>query len=259
MTPRARAEGNPFGLPEALFGLASGFVLSILAVSAYDGVAHVPAARETTPETVISLLALWIGLLGAVLFAARLHPAPAESGVTEATVTGSLRRAYGFSLRPWPDIPLGVACGLAGQFLLVPLLELPLTPFVPHLSQRLGHPTRELLGPATSGGTATLVLVAVLVSLGSPLVEELFFRGLVLRALLFRFRRLGRRVGPALSVVTTGIVFGLVHFEELQLLALCGFGVVLGLLAWWTGRLGPSIVAHVAFNSSTVIAYVLTH
>lgn len=258
MTPSARAGGNPFGLAEALFGLAAGFLLSLLAVSAYAGIAHVPATSETTAETVISLVALWIGLIGAVALASRLRR-PAGGGEVAGPSLGSLRFDYGFAIRPWPDLPLGVAVGLAGQFLLVPVLELPLEPFVHHLSQRLGHPTRELLGPAASGGTATLVLISVLVCVGSPLVEELFFRGLVLRALLFRFRTLGRVAGPALSIVTTGIVFGLVHFEELQLLALSGFGVVLGLLAWWSGRLGPSIVAHVAFNSSTVIAYVLTH
>jgi membrane protease YdiL (CAAX protease family) len=36
------------------------------------------------------------------------------------------------------------------------------------------------------------------------------------------------------------------------------FGVVLGGLAWRTGRLGPGIVAHLAFNAITVIQLAAT-
>jgi membrane protease YdiL (CAAX protease family) len=101
-------------------------------------------------------------------------------------------------------------------------------------------------------------VLAVLVCVGSPFVEELFFRGLLLRALLGSFQELGRRLGPAVSIVVTALVFALVHFEALQFLGLAGFGVVLGILAWRTGRLGPSIVAHMAFNTVTIIAIVVT-
>jgi membrane protease YdiL (CAAX protease family) len=239
-------EGNPFGLVEALLGLAAGYLLSIVALSAYDAAAHLHGTSTTNGQTVVALASLWIGFVGAVVAASRLG-------------TRSIVEDYGLRLRPWPDIPLGIVVGVASQFLLVPLLELPLEPFVPHLTQRLGNPTHQLLGPASSGGTGSLVLVAVLICVGSPFVEELFFRGLVLRALLWRFRPLGRRLGPAVSIVIPGPFFGLVHFEALQFLGLAGFGMVLCVLAWRTGRLGPSIFAHIAFNTTTVIAYVITH
>lgn len=258
--------GNPFGLAEALLGLAGGFVLSFLGISVYDSLEHLSATQVTVGETVISLICLWIGLAGAAVLASRLRlpgrelAASGEGGPDSSALSGagSLVEDYGLRLNPWPDIPLGIAIGVASQFLLVPLLELPLQPFVPHLTQRLGHPTRQLLGPATTSGTGGLVLIAVLVCLGSPVIEELFFRGLVLRALLWRLGPLGRRLGPGLSILATGLVFALVHFEALQFLALAGFGVVLGVLAWRTERLGPCIVAHMAFNTSTVIAYVIT-
>lgn len=246
--------GNRFGLGEALLGLAVGFLISLLAVSAYASADHLPVSTTSTTETILSLFGLWSGLVGGAVVATRLH-AGAKGG---SGGTGSVVSDYGFHLTWW-DVPLGAAVGVACQFLLVPLLELPLLPFVPHLTERLGHPTRQLLGPATSSGTAGLVVVAVLVCLGSPIVEELFFRGLLFRSLLGRLAPLGRRGGPILSVVLTGIVFGLVHFESLEFLALAGFGMVLAALAWRTGRLGASIVAHVAFNTSTVVAYVLAH
>src|ERR1017187_10457493 len=118
----------------------------------------------------------------------------------------------------------------------------------------LGHPAQSLTGDAFGTG---LVVLAVLVCVGSPVVEELFFRGLLLRSLLGTFEQIGPRLGPALSIVVTALVFALVHFEALQFLGLAGFGVVLGVLAWRTGRLGPSIVAHMTFNTVTIIAIVV--
>ncbi len=143
---------------------------------------------------------------------------------------------------------------MASQYLLVPVVEAPLLPFVHHLYTRLGHPAQSLTGDAFGTG---LVVLAVLVCVGSPVVEELFFRGLLLRSLLGTFEQIGPRLGPALSIVVTALVFALVHFEALQFLGLAGFGVVLGVLAWRTGRLGPSIVAHMTFNTVTIIAIVV--
>jgi membrane protease YdiL (CAAX protease family) len=83
------------------------------------------------------------------------------------------------------------------------------------------------------------------VAVVAPVVEELFFRGLVLRSL-------ERRVGTAWAVVGSAVAFGLAHFELLQLPALVGVGVVCGVLAVRTGRLGPGIFVHAAFNAVAV-------
>jgi membrane protease YdiL (CAAX protease family) len=57
------------------------------------------------------------------------------------------------------------------------------------------------------------------------------------------------------AVAGSSIVFGLAHFEALQLPALVAFGVVLGIMAVRTKRLGPSIFAHAGFNLVTMIAF----
>lgn len=67
------------------------------------------------------------------------------------------------------------------------------------------------------------------------------------------FRGFGRRLGPALAVLSTGILFGLAHAEPVQLAGLALFGVVLSVMAYRTGRLGPSMFAHAAFNGFTVV------
>ena len=256
--------GNGFGLPEAMFGVVAGFVLAFVAVSLYAASAPHPRHPSQYGEDIVSLFALWVGFIGAVIAATRVaardhrreRAARAEGGdAGDLTGTGSLVRDYGLSLRPWPDIPLGIVAGLASQYLLVPVVEAPLLPFVHHLYSRLGHPAQSLTGDAFGAG---LVLLAVLVCLGSPIVEELFFRGLLLRSLLRTFEQVGPRLGPGLAIVVTALVFALVHFEALQFLGLAGFGVVLGVLAWRTGRLGPSIVAHMTFNTVTIIAIVVS-
>jgi membrane protease YdiL (CAAX protease family) len=214
-------------LAEAVFGILVGFLLATLAVSAYS--ALTPHGQHTSQfgEEVVSLFGLWVGFVG----------------------------DYGLVLRPWPDIPLGIIAGVASQYVMVPVVEAPLLPFVHNLYTRLGHPAQSLTGHAHGPG---LVLLAVLVCVGSPVIEELFFRGLLLRALFGKMRELGPRLGPAVSIGLTALVFALAHFEALQFLGLLGFGIVLGLLAWRTGRLGPSIVAHMAFNTVTIIAIVAT-
>ncbi|WP_421121992.1 type II CAAX prenyl endopeptidase Rce1 family protein [Aquihabitans daechungensis] len=45
--------------------------------------------------------------------------------------------------------------------------------------------------------------------------------------------------------------FALTHFQLLQFLPLVAAGAVFGYLVVRTGRLGPAIVAHMAFNFST--------
>ncbi len=252
--PGAKApETLSFGLLEALGGLAAGFVLASLAVTVFAAVTHHPAHPSRFGTDVASLCGLWAGLLGSVVLASNV------ASRRRSALAARLVRDYGLRLRPWPDIPLGLAAGLGAQFVLVPLLELPLAPFVPHLFHRLGDPARQLTTAVKGPG---LVVLGLLVCLGSPLVEELFFRGLLLRSIG------GRLAGPArvprglvgpLAVLVTSVVFGLVHFEALQLIWLVGFGAVVGTLAWRTGRLGPGIVAHVTFNAATFVSLAALH
>jgi membrane protease YdiL (CAAX protease family) len=242
-----------------MFGVAAGFVIAFVAVSFYAAFTPRPRQPSQFGEDVVSLIGLWVGFVGAVVAATRAaarRPAPepaGQEGDDLQQATGRVVTDFGLKLRPWPDIPIGVLAGVASQYLLVPIVEAPLAPFVHNLYSRLGHPAQNLTGHAFGSG---LVVLSVLVCVGSPVVEELFFRGLLLRALVGRFLRIGPRLGPWAAIVVTALVFALVHFEALQFLGLAGFGVVLGILAWRTGRLGPSIIAHMTFNTVTIIAIV---
>ncbi|MBV8387857.1 MAG: CPBP family intramembrane metalloprotease [Acidimicrobiia bacterium] len=173
--------------------------------------------------------ALWLGLLGAPILASRTKGA------------GSLREDFGLSFR-WTDPLVGLPIGVVCQLLLVPLIYLPLQQFIS--KHDLEAPVRQVTNSAHG---ASYFILTVVVVVGAPFVEELFFRGLVLRSLQ-------RRFGDVWAVAGSAVVFGLAHFEPLQLPALVALGVILGMLAVSTKRLGPSIFTHAGFNLVTMIA-----
>jgi membrane protease YdiL (CAAX protease family) len=110
--------------------------------------------------------------------------------------------------------------------------------------RELEEPVRNI---TKSAHGASYILLTIVVVVGAPVVEELFFRGLLLRSLQ-------RRFGDAWAVVGSALVFGLAHFEPLQLPALVALGVVLGIMAVRTKRLGLGIFTHAGFNLVTMIA-----
>lgn len=190
-----------------------------------------------TPLWLVAILQafLWLGLLGAPVLAARTK----GNGVVED---------FGLRFR-LIDVPVGLVIGVVSQLVLVPIVSLPWIALLGKDLDDLDDSARELADKATD--PLGVALLFVIVVLGAPVVEELFFRGLLQRSLL-------RRVAPVLAVAISALVFGVTHFQLLQFPALVAFGAILGFLALRTGRLGPSIVAHMAFNAVTVIALVLT-
>lgn len=169
--------------------------------------------------------------------------------LTLAAVTWVIVRRHGVRLRSalgleqrWYDVPVGLVCGLAAQFLIIPLVYLPLTPHIDR--QEIEEPARRIMAIADDATAATVVVVAVV--LVAPFVEELYFRGLLLRALWGRMGRVG-------TVALSAVLFGLAHAQLLQLPALVVFGLVAGTLVVATRRLAPAMWAHAAFNGVTVV------
>jgi len=246
---RGLSSANPSGLSIALFGLAAAYLLGEVAVSAFDAASHTTASTVTFGGDLTWFAGFWLGLVGTAIVAVRTRPRRESGGLV-----ADLASAFGLSFRWWPDLPVGIALGVAAQFVLVPLFELPLVPFVPHLFHRLGAPARSLTANVHGPG---LVVLGILVCLGAPIVEELYFRGVFQRAVLGWFLKTSPRIALPATVIAVGVVFGLVHFEALELSALVAFGMLLSITALVTGRLGTGIVAHMAFNSVTFISLAL--
>ena len=64
---------------------------------------------------------------------------------------------------------------------------------------------------------------------------------------------MARKLATWPTIVITAVLFGASHGQLLQFPALAAFGVVLGVIAHRTGRLGMNIWAHVGFNATTVV------
>lgn len=213
-------------LSGAVVGYVVGLLVAITAEGAWVG-AHANNSNSLG-AVVAGTVGLWVGLAGAPLWISRV------SG------SGSLVADFGLRFR-LPDPLVGAVAGVGSQYVLDYLVYLPVQSNR-QLIHQVGQPARHIAGLAHGGGVVLLVAVVVV---GAPVAEELFFRGLLLRAL-------AGRIGAPWAVLVSAVAFGLAHFEPLQLPVLVLFGVILGILATRTGRLGPCICAHAAFNAVAV-------
>lgn len=238
--PAATDLGHPvrspaWGLGDVLLGFAIGLtgaqltLAAILAASdrSVDEVDDLPLGLVALAQT-----GLWVGLLGVPWVVTKLKGR-------------GLVADLGLRARR-DDVWKGGLVGSALQLVALPLLYWPLLELLDKSASDLEGPARDMTDRATDGiGVLLLVLV---VGIGAPIIEEVFYRGLFQRALL------KRGLPPAAAIGINATVFGLSHGQLLQLPALILFGATAGVLAHRTGRLGPAITAHVAFNMVTVVS-----
>ncbi len=173
--------------------------------------------------TALMQIPLWVGLGGAPIWFA------VKKGRGIVADLGLRMRAI--------DVPIGLAVGVASQLVLVPLVYLVLRPLLG--AKDVSAAARELTDRATD--PLSILLVFLIVGIGAPVAEEIYFRGMAQRIF-------GRRLGPWAAILAAAAFFALTHLQPLQFPALLLFGVILGFMAWRTGRIGPSIWAHVGFN-----------
>lgn len=143
----------------------------------------------------------------------------------------------------WADTGWGVMTGVAG-LLLAGIAALITRLFEPELSSAAGEAAAEL---QESSGRLAIMVFALMVMVGAPVVEELFFRGLFFSAL----RKRG--VGAVLTIIITGVVFAGFHFEPTRFLVLLPTGILLGWVRWRTGSTGAAMVAHGVVNAPGAI------
>ncbi len=222
----------------AVGGFVLGQAVATVLVGLVAGIAGYPggltalahAARNPWWASTASLVGLWCGFAVAIVAARRaggLQPWPAQ-------------------WRPRASDAWFIVLGVVAQF----AVELAYRPF--HV-RHLGRPETRLFG-ATSG--AGFVLLAVLTTVGAPLIEEWFFRGVLLRGLRDLFGRRRGLLATTLAVVVSAVAFALAHGEPTQFAGLAALGVVLAVVALRTRRLVPSALTHLSFNAVAVGALV---
>lgn len=233
LTAFAEPDGRVrWGMGDALGGLLLSLLLSLLVSSVVLGVVGEDGFDDLPLwATALLQVPLWVALLGVPLVATKLKG------------RRSLRTDFGFAMR-WRDVPLGLALGVGLQIVLGIVLQV-LYPLLGLDLERVGDSAEDLTADATNGvGVALVLLIA---AVGAPLFEELFYRGLFLRSVQ-------RRFGDAAAVVVPAVVFGLVHFQPFDLLALVLFGLAMGVVTLRSGRLGLAVWAHVAFNLTALLS-----
>ena len=152
-----------------------------------------------------------------------------------------------------PDAELGLkapalhylaaaALGVFTQLVLVPVLYWPILKMNPDLD--VGEAAEKLVESYQS--PVEIALFCLVAVVAAPIVEELFYRGLMQRGLTHLMH-------PALAVVVSAFIFAGVHFQLIQLAGLFMFGLVAGAVVYFTGRVGLSIALHMGFNLVGVV------
>jgi membrane protease YdiL (CAAX protease family) len=228
--PAAEPAPRRWGLGDVAIGLIPFALIAavLLAGAGGDGGDGGDDPELTVGGLVANSVILWAFLIGVPLIATRLKG------------NGPVRD-LGLRFRPL-DL-LGFPLGVLLQAVVVPVLYWPILEVLDRPSDDVSNEAQKLVDSASGAGVLVLVLV---VCIGAPFAEELFFRGLFLRAV-------EKRWTLAAGVVVTTVLFGLTHFQGIQLPALLVFGAVAGVLAARTGRLGAAILCHIGFNAWTVL------
>ena len=102
--------------------------------------------------------------------------------------------------------------------------------------------------PITSVGWIAYSISALIVA---PIVEEIFFRGIV-------FQKLGLNKNIQQGLLLSAILFAVVHFR-FDFLSLCLGGIILGTLYYRTKQLATAIVCHFVYNAIVIGRLLYSH
>jgi len=212
----------------------AGAGLAIVLAGVGEAIGQAVTGSTTAALTeLLGELGLWAAMLGTAVLVSRRYG------------TSSLRLDYGLVVKR-RDIFLG----FLGALVALVVAEAVTLPFA---GTKFAGSNDQLL-TQQQGHEVGFVIVALIVAVGAPFFEELFFRGFLRTCLQARFGGHG-------AVWVQACLFGFAHLGEVNgwanvsvVLALSSVGVVLGYLAMLSKRLGPGMFAHGLFNLAAVIS-----
>lgn len=238
--------------------------------SSWQPVVSAAPARRPTPTLPLAAAVGAIGVLTASLITSKFLLDAVVDFDWPVAVYVSLLAAIGygpslwwcrFVSRRWGTGRLGVDIGLTPRFAdlgwgpVIWLGAIAAQVGVGAIVIALGVPlvgNAEGIDEISADRTYVLSLVITAV-IAAPIVEEMVFRGVVMRGLR-------SRLPIVVVLVVQGLLFGAAHVDPVRgagniglVLVLSGVGVVFGLAAELLGRIGPSIVAHAIFNGAVLL------
>jgi membrane protease YdiL (CAAX protease family) len=227
-----------WGIPDIFLGIfaflvGSFFVTGAVAAigGAASGLGPVAYARQHAGILgIIELLASWAAVISFLVLIVRL-----KGG-------GSLRRDLGFRFSWWDPL-----IGFGGAIVVI-MLNATVQVAINAVTGAPPASNSEAIFGGVMDDRALLIAMSVMAAIGAPIVEELLFRGLALRAIEKRF-------GAVAGILGSSVLFGVLHFNPatVSVAALIAgismYGLVFSLLTRWWQRLGPAIFAHIWVNT----------
>ncbi len=228
-----------------------GFGVTLLLTLLVGAVARMSSFDGGPALLVLGGLPIWISLLGTTIWACRRH------GV------GNLVVDLGLRVR-WSDVGIGLAVGVGLRLAVGAWATI-----VARSTQQIPESNVPELGGGGLGSGPWLVVNVLAIALVGPVIEEIFFRGLVLRSALGTLLRRSDRPRLAAperrlryAALISAALFSALHLGEVPnvtsaLVLLPGLffaGWVMARLTLWRQRLGPAVVTHVVFNGTAVVA-----
>jgi len=237
--PRHTREGEVRGGVIAIAGIVGALILSALGalvVVPFGGSVH------SLEALCLSQAWLWLSLIVACKVAVVRHG------------TGSLRD-LGLARLSWRQVGLGTLVGVVMRFV-AGALAIALYELFPKEQWR----DSAAPGTAIDRNAMSIIVLTLILVVGAPFFEELFFRGLVQGAFT-------SRTGARFALFAQAVCFGAVHYRigmnlaqtTVTVVTIALVGGVLGSLRWHAEKLGPGMVAHGVFNAiAALVLFTLT-
>lgn len=103
--------------------------------------------------------------------------------------------------------------------------------------------------PAVLTNPLHVTLYSLSAILLAPILEELIFRGIILKGLLTSY-------SPAKAIIISALIFGIIHIHPTQIFTAFLFGLFSGWVFYKTKSLGFTILCHFTGNlTATLLAY----
>lgn len=209
--------------------LGAGVVSAI--VVGLTGHLDTPAESVPTWAMAVSILAMWatmLGLLGRFV--------PSMPSFSPRASKSWFRLS---------DVIIGIPLGIATQVILVNAVNWPLHKIWPDTfnSDEVTRRATELVDNATG---VWLIVLALVVAVGAPIVEEVVYRGTLQPVVVSAW-------GTAMGIGVVAVIFAAIHQSGVEFPGLLVVALVFGIARHRTGRLGLSIVTHMAFNATALV------
>lgn len=221
----------------ALFAFFGGLVVSQVAVLIIGVIWGAASGKDLTVLQDDSSFIVVASAVNEILFIA--------TAVFVARMSGGFHwRDFGLVRAPFWRTVLLMAAVMGAYFLILGVYN--------ELVNLAPDDAPEKLGAAA--GNWHMFFFALLVAVLAPIAEEIFFRGLI-------FRALWNSTGLWPAAIISGLLFGALHIDAttterlLQVVPLAVLGVSFALLYSWTGTLYATIALHATNNAIAVAAF----